>query len=158
MKQDVAHCPWTVLFFYLVGMKLFFIHINHLYTNVLILTQVCLLETTFMSSYLSRYWTVKLNNLPLAFTLIIPHFKSTVTASFSIADVCMFCDRCMKYTQTWDHMRRGYVWAMTQHQKKFLRAHRETLFNEHAQKQFGGFDYEKIMKVWDSWYYLFSKI
>ena len=30
----------------------------------------------------------------------------------------------------WVHMRRGYLYAMTAHQKKLLRAHRETLLTK----------------------------
>ena len=41
--------------------------------------------------------------------------------------ICLL--RAAEYLIRWEHMRRGYLWAMTQHQKSLLRSHGDILLS-----------------------------
>ena len=56
------------------------------------------------------------------------------------------CGRCLKGTMRWEHMRRGYNWAMTQNMKKILRCHSDMLFGAEAVKRYGSFDTERLFR------------
>ena len=48
----------------------------------------------------------------------------------------------------WEHLRRGYNWAMTQYRKKLLRVHADVLFSDAAERKYD-LDLDALFKVTD---------
>ncbi|XP_013395951.1 monoacylglycerol lipase ABHD2 isoform X1 [Lingula anatina] len=54
-------------------------------------------------------------------------------------------ERCQPYMLSWEHLRRGYIFAMTLHQKKMLRTHADILFGSDSERLHGKFDTDRIL-------------
>ena len=55
--------------------------------------------------------------------------------------------RCLETSMRWEHLRRGYNWAMTHHRKKLLRVHADVLFDD-CERKFD-IDLDALFKVTD---------